>query len=65
MQTNAIAMRFKRALGSAENSGELKYVDTIVSGAVYDYDYGYTVKEFIALLGAHMGDTGRLTIEKE
>ena len=65
VQTNAIAMRFKRALGSAENSGALKYVDTIVSGAVYDYDYGYTVKEFIALLGAHMGDTGRLTIEKE
>lgn len=62
---NSIAMRFKRALSIAEANGDLKYIDTIVSGAVYDYDYGYTVRGFIALLGAHMGDTDRLKTQKE
>ena len=62
---NSIAMRFKRALSIAEANGDLKYIDTIVSGVVYDYDYGYTVREFIALLGAHMGDTDRLKVQKE
>lgn len=62
---NSIAMRFKRALSIAEANGDLKYIDTIVSGVVYDYDYDYTVREFIALLGAHMGDTDRLKVQKE
>ena len=63
--TNAVAMRLKRGLDRAENNGGLKFIDGIVSGVVYDYDYGYTAKEFIALLGSHMCDLDKVKIVKE
>ena len=46
----AIAMRLRRAVEKAEKNGELKYIDRYIPGACYDYDYGCTVKELIALI---------------
>lgn len=62
--SNAIAMRIKRGLNEAEMKGSLKYIDNIVSGAVYDYDYGYTAKEFVALLASNICDLNKVEINK-
>ena len=59
----AIAMRLRRAVEKAEKNGELKYIDRYIPGACYDY--GYTVKELIALIYYRLSDNDLIIVKKE
>ena len=61
----AVAMRLRRAIEKAEKNGELKYIDRYIPGACYDYDYGYTVKELVALIYYHLSDNDLIIVRKE
>ena len=58
-------MRLRRAIEKAEKNGGLKYIDRYISGACYDYDYGCTVKELIALIYYRLSDNNLIIVKKE
>ena len=58
-------MRLRRAIEKAEENGGLKYIDRYIPGACYDYDYGYTAKELIALIYYRLSDNDLIIVKKE
>lgn len=60
----AVSMRIKRAIDAAEQNGQLKFIDCYIPGTYYDYDYGYTNKELIAIVKDYLVDTGRIRVTK-
>ena len=58
-------MRLRRAVEKAEKNGGLKYIDRYIPGAYYDYDYGCTVKELIALICYRLSDNDLIIVKKE
>lgn len=57
---HSVIMYVKRGLNNAVYNGKLKNIDDLMHGTVYDYDYGFTNKEFIALICDYMHNHGRL-----
>ena len=60
----AVGMRIKRAIDTAEQNGQLKFIDCYIPGTYYDYDYGYTNKELITIVKDYLVDTGRVRVKK-
>lgn len=60
---NTVVMSIKRGLDNAVYNGKLKNIDDLLQGSVYDYDYGFTNKEFIALICDYLQNHGYLNVK--
>ena len=62
--TVTVANRIKRGLRNAEFNGNLKNIDDLFACQMFDYDYGFTNKEFLASIGLYMTNNGMIEIKK-
>lgn len=61
---NTVVMYIKKGLNHAVYNGKLKGIDDLVQGTIYDYDYGFTNKEFIALICDYMQNRGYIKVRE-
>ena len=54
----------RNGLVASEFNGNLKNIDDVLGIEVYDYDYGFTNKSFVATLCDFMKNNNLLTVEK-
>lgn len=62
---NTVVMQIKRGLRNGEYNGKLKNIDDFVKGSVYDYDYGYTAKEFVSVMSYYMKLYNKMKVKKK
>ena len=60
---NTIVMSIRKGLDNAIYNGKLKNIDDLLQGSVYDYDYGFTNKEFIAIICDYLQNHGYLNVK--
>lgn len=55
-----IATQLRNSLNEAANNGKLARVNDLFFGEIYDYDYGVTNKQFVAIVSSYLSDNGKL-----
>lgn len=59
-----VVSHVRNGLVASEFNGNLKNIDDVLGIEVYDYDYGFTNKSFVATLCDFMKNNNLLTVEK-
>lgn len=60
---NTIVSHIRTGLERASTDGRLSRVNELFYGAIYDYSYGMTNKEFISVVSAYLKMTGKITVQ--
>lgn len=59
---STIVTHIRAGLERASNDGRLERVNDLFLGAVYDYSYGMTNKEFIAVVSSYLKMSGKIGV---
>ena len=60
---STVAVHIRNALIGAEYNGGLKNIDDILGVEFYDYDFGLTSKNFLAVLSRHLLNQGSIIVK--
>lgn len=60
---STVATHIRNAIITAEFNGGLKNIDDLLGAEIYDYDYGLSSKNFLAIMSSHLKNLGLISVK--
>ena len=63
LMPSTVATHIRNAIITAEFNGGLKNIDDLFGAEIYDYDYGLSSKNFLAIMSSHLKNSGLIIVK--